>query len=71
MSLVERIADFRVARRAFLNHYMPPQGTTPSTYGILVRPLHEAAATYEAMFFGPQNYSFKPRVQEGNVTYLL
>ena len=69
MVLVERVQDFRLARKQFLDSYMPPKGEDICLSGILARPAHEFAATYEAFFFGKGSY-VRPREEVGNVTYL-
>ncbi len=69
MSLVERVQDFRLARKQFLDEYMPREENV-SFVGVAVRPVFEWLATYEAVFFRQRNYSLKPREEVGNVTYL-
>lgn len=69
MSLTERVRNFRLARRRFLDEQMPPRGEDICLTGILVRPLHEFVATYEALYFRQGN-SPKPRAAAENVAYL-
>ncbi len=70
MSLAERVQDFRLSRKQFLDAKMPPQGEEICLGGILARPMYEIVATYEAVCFPKLKYSSRPEKEVGKVTYL-